>query len=114
MGIDTVGTIVSVAGLVHNFIIDERDGEAMNYISSFSHANLTVEGDHDVNEMLTATAGGNNEPRPRGRPVMNDKRSKQMGIGLRETLTWMLDGQELRRPAAKGFKYNQYGMVYME
>jgi hypothetical protein len=76
--------------MVHNFIVDERDdGESMNSISSFSHANLYVEGDqHDhVNEMLTATAGGNNEPRPRVRPVINDKWSKQMGIGLRETLT---------------------------
>jgi hypothetical protein len=65
--------------------------EDANYISSFSHANLTLEGDHDdVNEMLTATAGGNYyEPRPRGRAVINDKRSKQRGTapGLRETLT---------------------------
>jgi hypothetical protein len=114
MGIDTVGNIVSVAGLVHNFIIDERDGESMNYISSFSHANLTLEGDHDVNEMLTATAGGNNEPRPRGRPVINDKWLKQRGTGLRETLTWMLAGAELGGPATKGFKFNQCGMVYME
>ncbi len=30
MGIDSVGNIFSVAGLVHNFIIDERDGESMN------------------------------------------------------------------------------------
>ncbi len=38
-----------------------------------------------------------------------------MVIGLRETLTWMLDGQELIRLGAKGFSYNQeYGMVYME
>ena len=114
MKIASVGTIVNCAALVHNFIVDERD-EDRTYFSTFSHANLTTEARNDCGvETETAPAGGNNEPRPRGRPVVNDVRSKQMGIALRESLTWMLDGEDLTRPTQQGFKYNQYGMIYME
>ncbi len=46
--------IVTLAGQGHKNIIDERDGESINwYISSFSHTNISVDGDHDINDMPT-------------------------------------------------------------
>ena len=117
MDLASVGDIISAAGLVHNFIIDERDTESFLYISSFSHNTLIAEEhtvDHGSDEIPEALVSGNNEPKPRGRPKINDVESKKRGEQMREVIAWTLKSRGMIRPSQPGFKYNSYGMVYME
>jgi hypothetical protein len=117
MDIGAVGEVVSAAGLLHNFIIDQRTEEDdEEYFSSFSHSSLQADGNennHD-HEVPVAMVTGNEQPRPAGRPTVNDRVSRENGKSLRRYIAWNLDANNLTRPNQHGFKYNSYGMVYME
>ena len=80
--IEQVGDVISSAGLLHNFIVDERCEEDVMFISSFSRLNVQTEsgGDnqHGRNtvrgqsassreaELALAIVSDNNEPKPSG------------------------------------------------
>ena len=125
MDIGAVGDLVSAVGLLHNFIIDHRLAEQeegdvdVDYFASFSHSNLhetdTNNNTRDgLDEVPVAMVTGNEEPRPIGRPPINDRISKEHGRSLRRHIAWSLDCNNMTRPRQQGFKYNSYGMVYME
>jgi hypothetical protein len=40
--------------------------------------------------------------------------SKKRGEQKREVIAWTLKSRGMIRPSLPGFKYNSYGMVYME
>ncbi len=117
--INQVGDIVASAGLVHNFIIDERLEEDTLYISSFSSRNLSIEADtttiNDNNlETAMACVTDNNEPKPSGRPSASNVRSREIGQRIRLTLCLSLDSCGMGRPMLPGFKTNDCGMIYMD
>ncbi len=118
MDLSFVGDIISVAGLLYNFIVDERgDGKYMDYFSSFSHNSLLSESDDNLSgggDTPRAMISGNNKPKPPGRPTTKDKKeSRDQGRDIRRTIAWTLKSRGLTRPSQPGFKYNSYGMVYM-
>jgi hypothetical protein len=108
-----VGEIIAAAGLLHNFIVDERDAESSCYIANFSHTNLRDDNEHDE-EVPVAMVTDNNERKPPGRPTLEDALSKQKGRDLRRAICWNLASRQLARPTQTGFRYNSYGMIYME
>ena len=117
MDIGVVGDVVMAAGLLHNFIIDQRDPEdddaANRYFSSFSHSNLRRDNQRNE-EVPVAMVTDNNARKPSGRPSNNDTLSKEKGNNMRRSLCWSLESHGLKRPCQSGFKYNSYGMLYME
>jgi hypothetical protein len=111
MDIAAVGEVISAEGLLHNFIIDERDSVwSNNYISSFSHSNLRVDNDRDP-EVHVAMVADHNEPKPSGRPSNSDALFKEKGRNMRRALCWSLDSNQLTRPTQSGFKYNRESFV---
>jgi hypothetical protein len=109
--ISFVGEIISAACLVHNFIVDLREGEDLpgpGYVSP------TTGFAPDVPTTLFPIVTDNNEPKPSGRPKNSVADSKEKGVRLRDTLAIVLDNEGLKRPLQTGCKYNQYGMIYME
>jgi DDE superfamily endonuclease len=117
MDIGAVGLIVEAASLLHNFIIDERLAkEAANdidYFSSFDYNTLRSENQIDE-ELPVAMVSSNTAPKPPGRPTLVDTISKEKGRNRRQLITWDLDRNGMTRPRQHGFKYNAYGMIYME
>jgi hypothetical protein len=109
--ISVVGDIMSAACLLHNFIIDERGdgGDTSNYAATPPDEGFVA---RDMDDL--PLVADNNEPRPKGRPSGQSVGSKEKGSHIRETITLTLKGNGLARPLQPGFKYNQYGMVYME
>jgi DDE superfamily endonuclease len=117
MDIGAVGDIVETAALLHNFIVDQRlEKERQSdcdYFSSFSHSNLRTENEVD-DEIPIAMVSSNTEPKPPGRPTVYESLSKEKGKNLRQQIQWDLQRNNMTRPTQHGFKYNAYGMVYME
>ena len=113
----SVGHVVETAALLHNFIIDERlEQEKANdndYFATFSHSNLRSENEVD-DEIPVAIVSDTTQPKPAGRPSLSDTISKEKGKNLRQLICWDLDRNNYKRPKQHGFKYNEYGMVYME
>ena len=122
MGIDAAGPVVTAAAHLHNFIIghrmDEQEDDDNLYFSSFSHRSIQsmdeFNGGNFNEETPVAMVSGTDQPKPRGRPTDEDKWSKACGSKIRRHLCWELDAHNKRRPTQQGFKYNSYGMVYME
>jgi hypothetical protein len=61
----------------------------------------------------TAVATDNNEPRPGGRPSLEDIKLRELGISIRERLTVQLAVHELRRPLMHDMHYNSHGHIFM-
>jgi hypothetical protein len=99
MDLSSVGDILSAAALLHNFIVDERDEDSLDYFASFNHGNLTSESeDFQSSDTPMATVTGNNEQKPPGRHITHDKESKDRGTTMRRTIAWTLQELGLTRP----------------
>jgi hypothetical protein len=114
--IEFVGDILSAACLVHNFIVDERIGageqdENTDLMTNDRSAPPFTE-ERSLDGMPVVT--NNDAPRPCGRPRADELASKEKGRVLRESVATSLGAAGLNRPMQKGFKYNRYGMIYME
>ena len=112
--IGQIGKMVSCAGLVHNFIVDERVPDDHLYIRNFSYYNDVASMDNDHRETAYAIVTDNNMPRPRGRPSTTNVLSKEVGRRMRLALCLQLANRGMTRPMQEGFKYNDCGMVYMD
>jgi hypothetical protein len=135
MNITQSGQIISAAALVHNFIIDSREGvdedpldvfDEEAYFQQFSANtvaeldNSLFEGTHSTRplgveplEHAAAIVTDNNEPNPGGRRTVASINSKKDGYRLRSLITLHLSLYECFCPKQKGFKYNDAGMIYM-
>ena len=126
--IKQAGNIVNAAGLLHNFILEERElgdddtpDSDKTMFQNFSQTTINYldEPQSDPNlissptESAIAIVSDNNEPSPAGRPTTAALQSKQEGEELRDILKLQLDMKHKKRPKQKNFKYNDYGMVYM-
>lgn len=85
--------IVNVAMLVHNFIVDYRQGnttEDSDMFNTFNHDaedTLQQELTRTTGEIPQANVTDNNEPRPTGRRSKDEEASRQEGLKIREQLT---------------------------
>jgi hypothetical protein len=135
MDIAQSGQIISAAALVHNFIIDSREGvdedtldvfDEEAYFQQFSTNtvaeldDLLFEGTNSTGpvgveplEHAAAIVTDNNDPNPGGRRTVTSINSKKDGYRLRNLITLHLSLYECFPPKQKGFKYNDAGMVYM-
>ena len=126
--IKQAGDIVNAAGLLHNFILEEREladddtpDSDKTLFQSFSQTTMNYldEPQADRNlissptEPAIAIVSDNNEPSSGGRPTTAALQSKQEGALLRDILKLHLEIHNKKRPKQKNFKYNDYGMVYM-
>jgi hypothetical protein len=137
MNIGQSGQIISAAALVHNFIVDAREGvdedtldgfDEEAYFRQFSASTVAELDDSLLARTITTTrpvgaepleqaaavATDNNEPNPGGRRTVASMNSKKDGFRLRSLITLHLSLYECFRPKQKGFKYNDAGMVYMD
>jgi hypothetical protein len=123
MNIATTGDIISAAALIHNFLIDDRESAEADrsYFSSFSHTILLEDDASAVSHrnsgdptVPAALVTDNHSVKPRGRPSNAEAVSREKGKAMRNSLTVSLNGNGLERPLQPGFKYNDYGMIYME
>ncbi len=115
--IQDVGKIVTVALLLHNFLVDERESD-LDFNSDDAHYFQTFslrEQDERVEvstEAPSTVATDNNEPRPGGRPTLLTANHQARGRMRREQLTHHLYGSRLGRPMQTRMEYNAYGQVY--
>ena len=104
------GKIINAAVLLHNFLIDKRDGTIESQIERTYFANFNIdEEDNRTNaEVASPLVTDNNEPHRGGRPTIDDR-----GKEIRNTLTVMLRTHELHRFLNNGTTFNRHGHVYM-
>lgn len=105
------GKIINAAILLHNFLIDKRDGTIESQIERLYFANFNIdEEDQRTNaeEIASPLVTDNNEPHKGGRPLI-DLRGKE----IRNTLTVLLRSNDLHRYLNNGTTYNRHGHVYM-
>ena len=111
--------IVQVAMLLHNFIIDCREGSFdnrdMSYFQQFDIAmdSLQQQLTQLSGEMPRALATDNNEPRTAGRHSLEQIDMTQLGDTVRSRLTVKLAVHEMRRPLQHDMHYNSHEHIYM-
>jgi hypothetical protein len=111
--------IVQVCMLLHNFILSLRDVDDQRAdIGYFRDFDVTMDSvqqalTNQTGEMPRAVVTDNNEPRPRGRPTMDDVDLRRHGQEVRHRLTVQLAAHDLRRPMQHDMRYNSHGHIYM-
>ena len=107
----------SVAALLHNFLVDEREAnlgfkaEDAEYFRNFSLREQD-ERESVSSEAPTAVVTDNNEPHPGGRPSASMSNHQARGKRKREQLTHHLYGSGRGRPMQETMNFNSYGQVY--
>ena len=115
--IQQVGKVVSVAALLHNFLVDEREAnlgfnaEDAEYFRNFSLREQDERASVS-SEAPTAVVTDNNEPHPGGRPSASMSNHQARGKQKREQLTHHLYGSGRGRPMQETMNFNSYGQVY--
>jgi hypothetical protein len=115
--IQDVGKIVTVAVLLHNFLVDERESDLdfnsddAHYFRTFSLREQDERAEVST-EAPSPVATDNNKPRPGGRPTLLMANHQARGRMMREQLTHHLYGSRLGRPMQTRMEYNAYGQVY--
>jgi DDE superfamily endonuclease len=109
--------VVQATMLLHNFIVDCRENISFD-TSYFEDFDIPFDYVQDVlteqtGEVPMAVATDNNEPRPGGRPTLEDVKLRELGISIRERLTVKLAVHELRRPMLHDMHFNSHGHIYM-
>jgi hypothetical protein len=116
------GDIILFAMLLHNFIIDEREGakdpDDLNFFERFyidEHEEVQQRLSAKTGERPSAMVSDNNEPKPAGRLRHFDKEQELeiLGEEVRDRLALALAQAGLHRPVQDGMEYNTYGHVYM-
>ena len=111
--------IIQVTMLLHNFIIDCREGRVDRGDDSYFQ-DFEIETDAMQDELTMATgeapralATDNNEPRRRRRPTVDEETQRQLGDDIRHRLTIKLATHEMKRPLQHDMHYNKQGHIYM-
>ena len=105
--------------LLHNFIIDSREGRLddrdNSYFQQFDIIEDSVQDEitEATGEMPRAIVSDNNEPRRCGRPSVEEEEHRQQGILTRHNLTIKLAVHEMKRPLQSDMHYNSHGHIYM-
>ena len=111
--------IIQVSMLLHNFIIDSREGRLddrdNSYFQQFDIIEDSVQDEitEATGEMPRAIVSDNNEPRRCGRPSVEEEEHRQQGILTRHNLTIKLAVHEMKRPLQSDMHYNSHGHIYM-
>jgi hypothetical protein len=116
------GDIILAAMLLHNFIIDEREGAKdtndSNLFERFyinEHKEIQQRLSTKTGERPSAMVSDNNEPKPPGRPVWcfdKEQELEILGEEVRDRLALALVQAGLCRPVQDGMEYNSYGHIY--
>ena len=126
LDLKNAGDVINDAALLHNFIVDERENSMGNdddtpIFHNFSASTVSyldgpsIRGFTDPErEILNPVATDNNVPNRGGRPTSVSITSKEEGRRLRNLLKIHLSVYGMKRHMEKGFKVNDYGMVYMD
>ena len=108
--------IIQVGILLHNFIIDEREGfnKDASYFQNFSISMDPIQQQitDQTNEIPRALVTDNNEPGQAGRHSIEEDALRLKGIEIRNRLTVKLAANGRRRPILHDMQYNAYGHVY--
>lgn len=104
------GKIINAAVLLHNFLVDKREGAFESTIERnyFANFNIDDEDQRTTTEVPNPLVTDNNELNRGGRPIIDEK-----GIEIRKNLTIMLHANDLHRHMNTGMTYNRHGHVYM-
>lgn len=95
--------IIRVCMLLHNYIVDQRQGTDTEDARFFKDFDIQMD-DHQVEvtrqsgEMPLALVTDNNEGRPSGRPTVEEREMRQLGNEIRLNLVVKLAAHEMRRP----------------
>lgn len=111
-------SIINVCMLLHNFIVDFREGDDTEDREFFRQFDIVMD---DMQRHLTRQTGehptpvvaDNNEARPTGRRSLEDTALRQAGAAIRERLTVELMINGLERPTDHDMRYNKHGNVYL-
>ena len=100
------GKIISGAMLLHNFLVDMRDGADLDFFASFSVKTVTDEdcGHGPADEIPLAIVTDNNAPRPPGSKKKDEIECNKEGQSVREVLRGTLDTNDMKRPMRSGMK----------
>ena len=109
--------IIRVCMLLHNFIIDQREGTDTEDSHFFGNFNVEMDAvqqeiTNQSGEMPLALVSDNNEPRRQGRPTIEETEMREMGEEIRLQLMIKLAAHDMRRPMKYDMEYNDYGHVY--
>ena len=109
--------IIRVCMLLHNFIVDQRQGNDTEDAQFFSSFEVEMDSlqrrlTRQSGEMPTALVTDNNEPRGQGRPTVAEAQMRDMGKEIRLNLTVKLAAHNMSRPMQYDMEYNEYGHIY--
>lgn len=105
------GKIINAAFLLHNFLIDKRDGTIESQIERSFFENFNIDDEDQrtsAEEVASPLVTDNNEPNRGGRPTIDVR-----GREIRNTLTVLLKSNDLHRYLSNGTTFNRHGHVYM-
>ena len=106
--------IIQVCMLLHNYIVDTRQGNDTEDARFFRDFNVRM--DHVqrnlsriTGEIPAAVVTDNNEPRRRGRRTLEEAEASHLGDDIRLRLTVKLASRNIRRPLQHDMEYNSHG-----
>lgn len=105
------GKIINAAVLLHNFLIDKRDGTIESQIERTFFANFNIDDEDqrsDAEEAASPLVSDNNEPKKGGRPIVDPR-----GRELRNNISVLLRTNGMHRYLNNGTTINRHGHVYM-
>ena len=109
--------IIKVCMLLHNFIVDHRNGEDTEDAAFFRTFNIRMDRvqrsvTRQTGEMPTPLVTDNNEPDPGGRPSLVQMGLIEEGNAIRESLTVKLAALGMKPPIDSDMHVNNQGNVY--
>jgi len=113
--------IITVAMLLHNFIIDERNGEGHDDFDREYFQHFRIDSSLESQRRQTASTGeqaralvtDNNEPRAGGRPTNEDQHRREEGSRVRNNNVLLLATHNMKRPIHSSMRMNAEGHIYM-
>ena len=110
--------IINVCMLLHNHIIDRREGDDTEDARFFREFRIEMdrtqqEISRQAGEVPRAVVADNNEPRRCGRPSIDEAEQRALGAAIRNRLTVKLAANDMRRPLQHDMRYNQHGNIHM-
>lgn len=115
---DVSCNIIRSASLLHNFLVDCREGTAdkdVSFLSNLSHSDVEAmdrECPPDERDFTDPMVSDNNAPKPAGRPTYDVVDNNKRGSTLRDRLCSDLFEEDLGRPMQNKMRRNGFGHVY--
>jgi len=115
------GMVIKAAMLLHNFLINQRNGEVHDDYNSMYFQNFNINTSLETQRRPTASTGeeprvliaDNDEARPAGRPSDDERRRRAVGERIRNSNVLLLATHNFRRPITSNMRVNAHGHVYM-